>query len=315
MIYLLYGPDEYARSEALAAIKAQIPADLADLNVATLDGRKLKLTALIAACEVFPFLADRRLVIVQDLLKYQKAGKERDEMRAYLERVPATCDLLFVENEDFDKRNAVFTYLKKVAELREFQPKEGAELLRWLADRAGQLGVKLDPPAAQRLVGYTGNDSRALINELGKLASHAGRGGRITPAAVELMVQDGQEQNLFAFIDELSARRRGAALQGLRHLFADRQAATYILFMVARQVRILLGVEELAGQRLKPDDIAARLGQRPLRRAQGDRPGARILGCRADPAARPHARAGPRQQDRPDRGRGGLELLVAEMCR
>ena len=39
MIYLLYGPDEFARSEALAALKASIPPDLADLNMAGLEGR------------------------------------------------------------------------------------------------------------------------------------------------------------------------------------------------------------------------------------------------------------------------------------
>jgi DNA polymerase III subunit delta len=314
MLYLLYGPNEYARSEALRALKAQVPPDLADLNVTTLDGRKLKLDTLIGACEVFPFLAERRLVIVNDLLKNQKAGKERDELRAYLERIPATCDLMFVENEDFDKRSAVFTYLKKVAELRDFQPKEGAELLRWLAERAGMLGAKLDPAAAQRLVGYVGSDSRALINELGKLSSHAGRGGRITIEAVELLVQDGQEQNLFAFIDELSARRRGAALQGLRRLFADRQAATYILFMIARQVRILLGVKELAAQRLRPDDIAARLGQRPfvVRKALDQ-----VRGFSEAELAQLHDRM--LELDHATKtGRieaeTGLELLVAELC-
>ena len=41
MIYLLYGPDELMRSEALAALKASLPPDLADLNMATLDGRSV----------------------------------------------------------------------------------------------------------------------------------------------------------------------------------------------------------------------------------------------------------------------------------
>jgi DNA polymerase-3 subunit delta len=75
MLFLIYGPDEYARSEALAALKARVPADVADLNVTTLDGRRTTLDDLVTACEAMPFLADRRLVIVYDLLKHQKAGK------------------------------------------------------------------------------------------------------------------------------------------------------------------------------------------------------------------------------------------------
>ncbi|HJZ49995.1 MAG TPA: DNA polymerase III subunit delta [Roseiflexaceae bacterium] len=315
MIYLLYGPDEFARSEALAELKAAIPPDLADLNMATLDGRRLKLDALVTACEVFPFIAERRLVIVQDLLKHQKAGKERDELRAYLEHVPPTCDLVFVESEDFDKRGAVFTYLKKAATVREFLPKQGAELIRWLGQRAQMLEVKLDSPAAQRLISLAGNDGRALVNELGKLASYVGRGGRISVDQVDLLVQDGQEQNLFAFIDELSARRRGAALQSLRRLIEDGQAATYILFMIARQVRILLGVKELAAQRMRPDDIAARLGQKPfvVRKALEQSRGfsdAELTQLHDRMLELDHATKTGRME-----AEAGLEVLVMELCR
>ncbi|HMO56707.1 MAG TPA: DNA polymerase III subunit delta [Roseiflexaceae bacterium] len=264
MIHLLYGPDELARSEYLATLRVVVPPDLADLNLTSLDGRRLKLDALVAACEALPFIAERRLVLVFDLLKHQKAGKERDELRTYLERIPPTCDLIFIETQDFDKRNAIFTYLKKVADVREFLPKEGAALLNWVGERARDLGASIQPAAAQRLTLLAGSEGRMLDNELRKLASYVGSGGRITPQIVDRLVQDDQEQNLFAFIDELSARRLAAALQSLRHLLNDGQAATYLLFMIARQLRILLGVKELAGQRMRPDEIATQLGQKPF---------------------------------------------------
>ncbi len=264
MLFLIYGSDEYGRSEALAALKARVPAEVADLNVTTLDGRRATLDDLATACEAMPFLADRRLVIVYDLLKHQKAGKDRDDLRAYLERVPDACDLVFLESDDVDKRSSLFTFLKKHAEIRECMPREGAELLRWLHDRAKHLGVTLDTDAAQRLTLLAGNDGRLLVTELTKLATFVGHGGHITVRDVDLLVADTQEQNLFAFIDELSARRRSAALTALRRLLDDGQAAQYILFMMARQVRILLGVKDLAAQRLRPDDIATRLGQKPF---------------------------------------------------
>jgi DNA polymerase-3 subunit delta len=264
MLYLFYGPDEFASSEALAELRAQIPPDLLDFNAASLEGRKLKLDELARACEAVPFLAERRIVSVTDALKHLKAGKERDEMRTYLKHVPDTCDLIFLERGDVDKRNAVFTYLKKYGEVREFRPRQGADLLRWLNERAKLLDVRLDRQSAQQLVDYVGSDSRTLVNELTKLATYVGRGGRITSDTIELLVQDSQEHNLFAFIDDLSLRRSGDALRGLRGLLADGQAAIYILFMLARQVRILLGVQELAAERKRADEIAAQLGQKPF---------------------------------------------------
>lgn len=264
MLYLLYGPDEFSRSELLNEIRSTIPPDLLSFNSTYLEGRKLKLDDLAAACEAMPFLADKRLVVVSDALKHTKAGKERDALRAYLEKVPATCDLVFIEGKEVDKRSSLFTYLKKDGQLHECVPRQGADLLRWLAERARLLDTRLDKGATQHLVEYVGNDSRTLVTELSKLASYAGEGQSITTAMIDLLVQDQHEHNLFAFIDNLSLRRRSDALQGVRDLLGEGQSASYILFMLVRQVRILLGVRELMAQRLRPDEIAVQLGQKPF---------------------------------------------------
>ncbi|MCS6882969.1 MAG: DNA polymerase III subunit delta [Oscillochloridaceae bacterium] len=264
MLYLFYGPDEFSRSQALAALRAALPPDVAEMNSVRLDGRRLKLETLALACEALPFLADRRLVIVSDALKHARAGKEREELRAYLERVPAWCDLVFVENEDVDRRSILFTYLKQAGEVREFPLPEGPALLRWLAERAAAQQARLAPDAAARLVELVGNDTRALATEVEKLATYAGRGKTIDVAAVQLLVEDRQEQNLFAFIDALSARRPGPALRGARALLEDGQAATYVLFMLARQMRVLLGVQALAARQLRPEAIAAELNLKPF---------------------------------------------------
>ncbi|WP_298817185.1 DNA polymerase III subunit delta [Chloroflexus sp.] len=264
MIYLLYGPNELARSEALAELRAHLPAEVADLNISVLDGRKLTIEQLVAACEAHPFLAERRLVIVYDALKHSKAGKAREELRDYCERVPATCDLVFVEQEEVDRRHLLFTYLSKRGVVREFPLLSGQELLRWIERRARLLEVTIEPAAAQRLVDLAGNESRLLANELAKLANYAGKGGRIDLAAVERLVTDQQEQNLFTFLDDLSGRRLGSALRGARALIEDGEAPSYVLFMLARQIRILLHVKQLLGQRKRSDDIASALGLKPF---------------------------------------------------
>ena len=264
MIALFYGADDLQISEALAERKANIPQDLADLNIATLDGRRMKLNTLAEACEALPFLADSRLVIVEGALKYLKAGDVREAVRAYLPTVPATTDLIFVETDDFDKRSSLFTYLRKSADVREFQPRQGADLQRWLQERARVLGARLRPDAGALLVEYAGTEGRALSNEINKLSTYVGPGGTIGPDTVRLLVPDSGESSVFEFVDALAARQLGSALQLLHDLLADGAAATYLLFMVGRQVRILIGVAELADQRLGPDAIAAELGQRPF---------------------------------------------------
>lgn len=279
MLALFYGPDEFSCNEAIAEIRNRMPPDVVAMNMVRLDGRKLSLNDLAAACEAFPFLADRRLVIVADALKHTKAGKERESLRDYLAKVPPTCDLIFVESGDVDKRSTLFTYLRKHGNVQEFQPREGAELIRWLNERAAHEQTKLPKATAQRLVEYVGNESRMLLTELRKLATYAGRGNPITPDMVDLLVHDQQEQNLFAFLDDLSRRERKKALLGVRALLQEGQAAPYILFMLARQTRILLSVQNLAAQRMRADEIASTLKQKPfvvrkaLEQVQNFRPG------------------------------------------
>ena len=47
MIYLLYGPDEYQRSEYVQSLLAQIPESARSLNVNRVDGKRFKLDALV----------------------------------------------------------------------------------------------------------------------------------------------------------------------------------------------------------------------------------------------------------------------------
>lgn len=266
MIYLFYGPDDFQRNRALQALKSAIPPEVADLNITVLEGRKLRLDDVQTACEAYPFLAERRLVIVYHGLKYLRAAEERDALKEYLSRVPATVDLVFVEAEDPDQRTALFKELQRRAEVRIFNPLEGEALQQWLIDQARELGVSLAPAAARMLAENAGSDGWTLWNELQKLATYVGPGGTITAAEIQLLVVDESESNLFAFIDMLFSRQRstapGPGFDRLRDLLSGGEAPHYILFMLARQVRLLLAVQS-AG-RSSPDQLARSLGQRPF---------------------------------------------------
>ena len=314
MISLFFGADDLAIAEAVAACKAVIPADFADLNIVTLDGRKLKLPTLATACDAVPFLSDSRLVIIEGALKHLKSGNEREAIRAYLPNVPPCTKVIFIEGAEIDRRSSLFSYLKQSAEIREFQPRQGAQLQQWLRERAAERDVQLRPEAGALLVELAGNDGRTLLNELEKLAMYAGPGGAVGPGEVRLLVTDDGESSVFEFVDALAARQLPRALQLLHALFADGVAAHYLLFMAGRQTRILLAVAELAARRMSPEAMAAELGQKPfvVRKALGQ-------ANQFDHAAlmRLHDRLVELDQSTKT-GRiepeAALELLVAETC-
>lgn len=267
MIYLFHGPDDFGRRQAVAALKAAIPADVADLNLAVLEGRGLKLPELRTACDAFPMLHDRRLVIVHDLLKHAKSAEMRDGLRTLLAKLPPTTDLALNEQDAPDQRIALAKDLQamakaKTAQVREFPLLEGSALLGFITEHARQLGAPIRPEAARLLADFLGADGWAIHNELTKLAVYVGQGGTITPREIQLLVADDSETNLFQFIDALCGRRGGAAVQGLHGLLADGAAPIYLLAMIARQVRLMLAAQ--AAGRASPDDLARQLGQKPF---------------------------------------------------
>ncbi len=92
MITLIHGPAELLRSEAVAELRARVAADesLAELNTAHLDGQQITVAELQNACDALPFLAERRLVIVDGLLRRltapSQAAKARGDPRRGSER-------------------------------------------------------------------------------------------------------------------------------------------------------------------------------------------------------------------------------------
>ena len=79
MFYILHGDNEFEISERLADFKQKIGDDsLRDLNITVLDGRKTTLSEVQHAADAIPFLADKRLVIVDGLLTRLASRKAKD---------------------------------------------------------------------------------------------------------------------------------------------------------------------------------------------------------------------------------------------
>src|SRR5512136_1574396 len=79
MFFLIHGDNEFEISERLADFKQKIGDDsMRDLNITVLDGRKTTLSEVQHAADAIPFLADKRLVIVEGLLTRLASRKAKD---------------------------------------------------------------------------------------------------------------------------------------------------------------------------------------------------------------------------------------------
>ncbi|MHB0857518.1 MAG: DNA polymerase III subunit delta [Anaerolineae bacterium] len=279
MFYILHGEEEFRRSEKVAELKAQVvsPA-LGDLNVTVLDGRKLSLAELINACNTLPFMADRRLVIVEDMLQRfdarKRAGRRdatlapsatdeevADKLAQALPDLPPTARLVFVERKTLAPSNPILKLATsdKASYVRAFAPLGANELGVWLRKRAEDKGVHIASEAAGLLTSYIGPDLRLLDQELVKLAAYIGFKGTIAVQDVRALVPATLESDIFGLVDSLGLRNRQLAVRHLQTLEASGANDLYLLTMIARQVRLILAAKDLNQRGLGVEQVRQEL--------------------------------------------------------
>jgi DNA polymerase-3 subunit delta len=272
MFYILHGEEGFVRSEEVAKLKARVAqGGVGDLNISTF-GDDVTFHQLADACNTVPFMGDRRVIIVEDLLQRFDTVKGDDKgadasyvrkLLEYLPRLPSTTRLLFIESEKLRRSNPVLKGAKELENsyVREFTKPDGRALQDWIRQRAQSKGVGITGRGAALLASFVDQDLRRLDNELQKLAGFVGYERAITAEDVEEMVGASYEANIFKLVDALGMRQGRTALEHLHRLFADGAHELYVLTMIARQVRLIIGVKELAElKRLESKEIRREMG-------------------------------------------------------
>ncbi len=267
MLCILHGEEEFSRSETVAGLKARLAAEgLGDLNVAALDGRRVSMAELEAACDALPFLGSHRLVIVEGLIdrmgarprtrrkKTARGGaaaepdsSEWERLADYLPRLPPSTVLALVEETLLPAGHPLLALAPTLPEskVQAFLPLAGGELEAWIRQRAQGKGVEITAGAIRALVAELGNGLRALDAELEKLAAYADYRRAITEEDVRALVIRSVEARIWDLMDTLGTRNRARSLSLLEQLLAERNNELYLLTMIARQVRLILGVKDM----------------------------------------------------------------------
>ncbi len=276
MITLLHGDEEFTRSEALASLRRRVLGedDLGGLNLAVLSPPP-DLAALRDHADTLPFLGEKRLVVVRGWLEAlaremargdASARARADALAEYLDHIPESTHLVFVEDVRLDNRHPVLQRIRALAEQGQAEehlfvlPHNARErrefVLRWLRDRAREMEIELAPEAASHLAEVVGNDLRLLHQELTKLRTYAGAGGFITREDVERLVPYTGEANIFHMIRAIGEGDARRATIILQQTLAAGQHPLQILALLARQYRIYIGLKDLAEQGRPHEEIA-----------------------------------------------------------
>ncbi len=273
VIYLFYGQDEPALREKLAAFCAEVlDPTLADLNLSRLDGRTAQPGEIQAAGGAIPFLADTRVVLVENLSEAPNGKTIIDELAVIFPTLPDSTRLVFVETNvqpdrigdspaEQKRKAARRQAIKRLSNVIEKDPRgkvisfdlpDSKNLARWVAQRAAYLGVEIEPDAASLLAELINDDLVLANSELEKLAVYTNGARPIQRRDIEELTPYSPEASIFAMVDALGQRDGGQALTLLHRLLNDGDDPLRIFAMIVRQYRLLLLMREQldAGQNL-----------------------------------------------------------------
>ena len=168
MIRVLHGEDEYSRSEALARIRASIgPPEVRDPNITVFEGRSIELDEVIGASQMYPFMADHRVVLVYGVLERMEnrdksLGDEWRSLGETLNSLPATTELVFIEQITLRANALALKSVGPSASVQRFQKKERGELEAWIRDRFAYYDSTASRESVARM-GSSGNQETGSV--------------------------------------------------------------------------------------------------------------------------------------------------------
>jgi DNA polymerase-3 subunit delta len=262
--YLLYGDDELAFSEQIAALRRLLGGSAAaELNTTRFTPKELNFSDLETACNSLPFLAKRRLIIIAHAEMLPKNKKWQERFSRLLDNLPESTALLLIEHVQLSRRDSEEKYRKHSFYYQWalnhpqsswikacITPRRDA-FARWITKRCLSIGGEIKPAAAHLLAELVADDSLRADQELHKLLDYVDYQRPIDPVDVESLTTFHGQADVFRLVDSLGHRDGQQATACLHRLLED-QDFLPVFGMIVRQFRLLLQTRQALDRQEDP---------------------------------------------------------------
>jgi DNA polymerase-3 subunit delta len=231
---------------------------------------------ICSVAQTFPFLAERRVVLVNGAEHYDDVESAARPLLAYLER-PCDLTLLILVAAQVDRRMKFFRSCEKNAVIVECPELRRHEAVRWAVNEARQRGKTVDSAAAERLVERAGTRLGDVANAVTLVCNYVGDAPAVHVADIEAACADVAEEEIWALTDAIAVSDTNKAVHVLRRLIELGRNESEVEFKVLGTLNWLLKTAYMAAipqsGRVKPflankvRPLADKLGREKFRDA------------------------------------------------
>ena len=240
-LYLLCGEEAYLRRQYRDRLKNALTGDGDSMNYHYFEGKDIRVGEIIDLAETMPFLADRRVIIIENSGLFKHGGEQLAE---YLKEPSETAYFVLVEAE-IDKRSKLYKAISAKGRIVEFKAQDESVLKRWILGILRKENKKITERDLELFLEKTGTDMENISKELEKLVCYCMEKEVITGKEIEEICTRQVNNQIFDMMNAIAEKRQKEAMDLYYDLLTLKEPPMRILFLLARQFNLLLQVKEL----------------------------------------------------------------------
>ena len=250
--YLICGEEAYLRYQNRDKLLKALGADASSMNFSRYEGDSCNPLEIIDMAETMPFLADKRVILIEDSGFFKNGCAE---LADYLKSPAETAIIIFVEKE-LDKRKDIYKALSKTGFEICCDVQDDQMLTRWIFSRISAEGKNMSPRAAAFFLERVGTDMSNISTEIEKLVCYCMDRDQITEEDIEAVCANWLTSRIFAMTDAIVEKNQKKAINLYYDLLALKEPPAKILALIARQFNIMLQVKEMTDNHRDKGSIA-----------------------------------------------------------
>ncbi len=252
-IYLLKGEEHFVMEEMVGRLTDRfVTEDMKSFNLSIDHGSEIDIKTFVSTARSFPFLSDRRVMIVRELELLK--GKWKPLVEYCANPVDSTVVILLFATHDEKGRRIRppkdFTALEKTVKARgkiiQFDRLNDSGLNKWVTSRVKRLNFDIDSGGVSSLISSAGTNLYDLSNELEKLGV-VFEGGRVSGEDVASVIGSYRMRSIFDMLDSITKGDSASALMILSGIInSGAERPSVVVYQLIRHFLALLRIK--AGQ-------------------------------------------------------------------
>lgn len=243
-LYAVYGDEDFLKRQVFATLRRRVlgESDNAEFGLSVFNGERLDFSTVANELATLPFLASRRLVLIEQADPF--VTRARGDIEAYLSQ-PSNTGVLVLDVKTWTKTTRLAKLLPDAATIQCKAPpshKLSAWIVEWSQTRYQK---KIEPLAANLLAELIGPSLGQLDQELAKLTVYVGDAATIKQHDVDRLVGRSRGAETFKIFDAVGNGRAAEALAILHRLFQQNEEPLQILGAFSWQLRRLAWIGRL----------------------------------------------------------------------